>query len=75
MNVFLLLISILFLVIVGLLIYANMPAYRPGCGGCRKPQCDACSQPPQAPRMQNPCNKCGMPKPQCHCPKKECPFC
>lgn len=73
---FLVFISILLLVVIGMLVYANwpkVPSPSSNCGatdgnGCGKPQCGSCGQ--------RQCNQCGMPKPQCHCPKKQgCPFC
>jgi hypothetical protein len=52
---------IVFLVVIGLIFYANMPRQcGQGCGGC--PQC--------------PCRKCGMPRKRCGCGSQGgCPFC
>jgi len=59
---------ILFIIVVGMIIYANWPASASGqsCGGCGG--CQGC--------QQNPCNRCGMPKRRCGCPPAGgCPFC
>ena len=52
----------LFLVVLGLIVYANWPSSdSSGCGGCPTP----------------PCNRCGVPKQNCRCrPKPDgCQFC
>jgi len=56
---FLSFIIVLFIAVVGMLLYANwpkMPMDKHSCG-CGRPQCDACSAPPKKPV----CNQCGMP--------------
>lgn len=72
---FLAFISLLFFIVLMLLFVSNIPQHRslnnlyddnrdeaPPCNGCAKP----------APRS---CNKCGVPKSQCNCPKRNCAFC
>ncbi len=57
---------ILFIVIIGLIIYSNFPKSSSGqsCGGCDQ-SCPKC-----------PCNRCGMSKKHCRCPyKMNCQFC
>ncbi len=60
---------VLFIIIVGLIIYGNMPVratFAGGCG-CGGRGCGNC-----------PCNRCGMPKRRCGCqgpPQGGCPFC
>lgn len=56
---------ILFIIVVGLIIYSNMPIRGGGCG-CGGMGCNNC-----------PCNRCGMPRRRCGCgsPKGGCPFC
>jgi hypothetical protein len=58
---------ILFIIVIGLIIYSNMPQRSGGGGcGCGGMGCNNC-----------PCNRCGMPKRRCGCgpPKGGCPFC
>lgn len=59
---------LLFIVVIGLIVYANWPASGTscggGCGGC--PSC-----------QQRPCDRCQKPRSRCGCPPPSggCPFC
>lgn len=57
---------ILFIIVIGLIIYSNMPQRSGGGCGCGGMGCNNC-----------PCNRCGMPRRRCGCgpPKGGCPFC
>lgn len=66
----LIVLTLIFIAIIGMIIYANWPAGdlsrdRCGCGGLDD-QCPRC-----------PCKRCGQPKSDCRCPhrKQGCPFC
>jgi len=69
---------LVFLVIVGFIVYANWPAAA-AAGVTQAQTCQSCGEPPKrcgCRQRQPPCAQCGMPKPQCGCPKKqECSFC
>ncbi len=58
---------VLFIVVIGFIIYANMPSSTAptSCGGCST-GCPKC-----------PCRQCGMPRHRCGCgpPAGGCPFC
>jgi hypothetical protein len=58
---------ILFFIVIGFIVYANWPRMgvsQGSCGGGCGGGCPKC-----------PCNRCGMPKPQCGCQKGGCSFC
>ncbi len=59
---------ILFIIVIAFIIYANWPSAttRQMCGGCGGSGCPQC-----------PCNRCGVPKPRCKCPRTSggCSFC
>ena len=61
----------LFILVVGMIVYANWPDYSSGtsCGA----SCDGCNTcKPSRP----PCGQCGQSKRSCRCPKKDgCQFC
>lgn len=59
----LLLLSIfVFVVVIGLIVYASNLSHR-------------CPAKPVKPNKPERCNRCRMPKPQCGCRKKDCEFC
>lgn len=61
---------ILFIIVIGLIIYANWPATATGasCGGGCGGGYSSC--------QQRPCGGCHKPKNRCGCPKQGgCPFC
>lgn len=59
---------VIFIIVIGLIIYANMPARSSGQScGCGGGGCQNC-----------PCRKCGVPRRKCGCGQAtggECPFC
>lgn len=59
---------LLFIIVVGMIIYANWPTMSSGqsCGGCQQSSCSQC-----------PCNRCGMSRKRCGCQMRPqgCPFC
>lgn len=58
---------VIFIIVIGLIIYANMPASSSGRScGCGGSGCSNC-----------PCRKCGAPRKQCGCGQSAggCPFC
>lgn len=58
---------IIFIIVIGMIIYANQPSNTSaqGCGRCGGGGCPQC-----------PCNRCGVPKQRCGCPKQGgCQFC
>lgn len=60
---------VIFIIVIGLIIYSNMPQMSSGvsCGKCGGGGCGSC-----------PCNRCGAPRKQCGCGNRrpdDCPFC
>ncbi len=58
---------VIFIIVIAMIIYANKPTSTgtQGCGRCGGGGCPQC-----------PCNRCGVPKPRCGCPKQGgCQFC
>uniref|UniRef100_A0A6C0DU00 Uncharacterized protein n=1 Tax=viral metagenome TaxID=1070528 RepID=A0A6C0DU00_9ZZZZ len=60
---------LLFIVVIGLIVYANWPASGTSCGGGCGGGCSSC--------QQKPCDRCQKPKSRCGCqqPQGGCPFC
>ena len=67
-------VTIIFFLVIGVLIYRNWPAGSTGrsCGGCGR--CGRCQE---KRKKQRPCGRCGKPAATCPCHKKKggCPFC
>lgn len=62
---------IVFLIVIGLIAYANWPRSL-GSNGCAGDDCPGCGS------CQGPCNRCHKPKNRCGCPKPPgggCSFC
>jgi len=65
-------VTLVFFVVIGMLIYSKWPAMSSGqsCGGCGR--CNQCRR-----NMPRPCGRCGQPANSCPCQQKQggCPFC
>ena len=75
MELLLPILIIIFIAIIGFIIYANWPS--PAAAVTPEQTCQSCGAPPkQCGCRPPPCGRCGMPKPQCGCPMKAgCAFC